>query len=303
MRCYVGGLQRFSTEDGPGIRTTVFLKGCPLRCVWCHNPELISPEFRLMYRKNTCIGCGSCIETCEKKAISYNGEDMTVDYKKCNQCLACVKACCSGSLYTKANYMTAEEVIKEVEKDMDFYRNSNGGVTLSGGEVLSHREFAYTIAKKCREKGISVAIDTSGFGQYEDLHKLASLSDVILYDLKHMDREAHKKYTGQHPDLIWNNLIRLSKEDSLRKKVIIRVPLISGVNDTEENIRTLCGFMKAYRFEEINLLPYHNMGISKGKRVGISQKEYEAPSDETLMAIRNYFINNDIKAIVMGKES
>lgn len=301
--CYIGGIQRFSTEDGPGIRTTVFLKGCPLKCAWCHNPEMISPYFMLLYKEHKCIKCGQCIKNCPQGALSFENGAIFTDMIKCAKCMKCVKTCPAEALYTKSNEMTVDEVIEEVVKDREFYEASGGGVTLSGGEILANASFAAEVAEKCRELGISVAADTSGFGKFGDLMKLAEISDVILYDLKHMDRETHKKLTGQYPDIIWDNLIRLSEYPEIKKKIIIRVPFIHPLNDSTENTDALCKFMKKHGLDTVNFLPYHSMGISKAKEVDIIQDKYEEPSEDTLAHVRKKFEENNIKVTIMGKES
>lgn len=301
--CYVGGIQRFSTEDGPGIRTTVFLKGCPLKCVWCHNPEMISPYFMLLYKENKCIKCGLCIKSCPQGALSFENGTIFTDMIKCARCMKCIKACPSEALYSKSNEMTVEEVIEEIVKDKDFYEASGGGVTLSGGEILANAPFAINVAEKCRDIGISVAADTSGFGKYDDLLALAEISDVILYDLKHMDRETHKTLTGQYPEIIWDNLIRLAEDPDINRKIIIRVPFIHPLNDSVENTDALCKFMKQHDLKTVNFLPYHSMGISKAREVDIIQEEYAEPSEDTLIYVRQKFEENGINVTIMGKES
>ena len=301
--CYVGGIQRFSTEDGPGIRTTVFLKGCPLKCAWCHNPEMISPYFMLLYKEHKCIKCGQCIKSCPQGALSFVNGAILTDMIKCDRCMKCIKACPSEALYSKSNEMTADEVVEEILKDKDFYDASGGGVTLSGGEILANAPFAINVAQKCKDIGISVAADTSGFGKYDDLLELAGLSDVILYDLKHMDRETHKKLTGQYPDIIWENLVRLSEDPDINRKIIIRVPYIHPLNDSVENTDALCEFMKQHSLKTVNFLPYHSMGISKAREVDIIQEKYAEPSEDILAYARRKFEKNGINVTIMGKES
>lgn len=302
LSCFVGGIQRFSTEDGPGIRTTVFLKGCPLKCAWCHNPELISPEFALLYKKNKCIGCGQCVESCPKDAITFTEAGPAIDEDSCDGCLICVEDCCSEALYTKAKMRSVDEIFAEIEKDRDFYEHSGGGVTLSGGEILSHAAFAAELARRCKAAGISVAADTSGFGKYEDLHTLAEISDVVLYDLKQMDEERHFAFTKVSPQRIWDNLKKLCEEETLRDKVIVRVPFIHGVNDDWENVDRLLAFMQKLGLRTVNFLPYHSMGIAKAREVGIEQEKFTTPSDDHLAAVREKFVRAGMQVTVMGKE-
>ena len=299
--CYVGGIQRFSTEDGPGIRTTVFLKGCPLKCAWCHNSELIEFRFRLMYKEEKCIRCGQCIRHCPSGALIMGPSGIQIDDDKCTGCRQCIEQCGSEALHTKSNVYTVEQLMTEIEKDRDFYESSGGGVTLSGGEILSHADFALAVAKECRKRGITVAADTSGFGKYDDLKAIAEQAEVILYDLKHMDRQKHIELTAQDPEIIWNNLIRLT-EDGFGDKVIIRVPFIHPINDDQENVQRLLEFMKRYGLRQVNFLPYHNMGISKAREIGVVQNEYEAQTDEYLEEVRDLFVKNGIITVVMGKE-
>lgn len=299
---YIGGIQRFSTEDGPGIRTTVFLKGCPLKCQWCHNPELLNGDFAVLRRSSTCILCGRCVKTCPAGAITFVDGEIRLDRDQCQKCGACVEQCPTGALYTKSIEYTMDDLMKPIEKDRQFYESSGGGVTLSGGEVLAHGAYALEIAQEVRARGISLAIETSGFGVYEELEALALLCDWILFDLKHMDPEQHKIYTGVDPHVIWENLTRLCQLPGMADRIIIRVPLMHGVNDSEENLRAVGAFMTERGLKHVNLLPYHNMGLSKAREAGLEQKEFETPSDEVLEQGRQILLGFGLQVEVMGHE-
>lgn len=299
---YIGGVQRFSTEDGPGIRTTVFLKGCPLSCKWCHNPELLDAAYGVLYRAKDCIFCGRCVKSCPVGAIRPVDGRIEVDREACIQCGACVDACCTEALYTKSISYTLEDLMRLLEKDRMYYESSGGGITLSGGEVLAHGAYALEIAREVQRRGFSLAIETSGFGKYEELLALAEQSDWILYDLKHMDPEKHRQYVGAAPDLIWQNLKRLSAETGMREKIVIRVPCVHGVNDDAENMEALCAFMKTCGLETVHLLPYHNMGIAKAREAGIQQETFETPPDETLEAAKDLLTAAGLRVTIMGHQ-
>ena len=209
----IGGIQKFSTSDGPGIRTTVFIKGCPLKCRWCHNPEMISYSQQLMKSQNTCIHCKACIYSCPNHCI-YEGDDteIHIDYSRCKACLTCVKHCYSNTLKPAAYPMTIDEIMEKVVQDRQYYDKTGGGVTLSGGEILTHPEYAREMISRCTAEGIGVALDTSGCGDRALLIELAEKCKIILYDMKSIDNEVHKEYTGVSNELILETCQRLAKE-------------------------------------------------------------------------------------------
>jgi pyruvate formate lyase activating enzyme len=264
----VFNIQRYSIHDGPGIRTVVFLKGCPLRCAWCDNPESQKPTPEAMFFEKECIGCGSCIEACKAKAIACSTNLSTPDHiihSLCNACGACVERCPSKALRVVGRIMSSEDVIAEALKDKRFYEKSGGGLTISGGEPLAQPEFTAEILMKSHEHNVDTAIETSGYASWRTLQGILRFTDLVLYDLKHMDCKRHQELTGVSNARILDNIRRAAK----LRRVIIRVPVVPGCNDSEENIAAVASFAKTIGTEEIHLLPFHQFGSDKYERLGM----------------------------------
>ena len=266
----VFSIDRFVAEDGPGVRTTVFFKGCPLRCVWCHSPQSISGKPQLIFYANRCIGCGACVKACPKDAQVASAVGRHVVWERCDDCGKCVAVCPSNALEIEGKWLTVEEVIDIVKRDMVYYRSSGGGVTFSGGEATYQPHFLRACLKKCKELQIHTAIDTCGFGQWSVLEKMLPYIDLVLFDIKHMDSGTHRELTGAGNELILQNLRHFSKKG---KSVWIRIPLIPGYNDSRENLREIAEFLKSLKsVERITLLPYNGATSAKYQFIGQEYK-------------------------------
>jgi pyruvate formate lyase activating enzyme len=288
---FIFDIKRFAVHDGPGIRTTVFLKGCPLHCLWCHNPEGIASGPELMVRSSRCSRCYSCIEVCPPNAIAKgpaNGP-VVVDRSKCDLCGKCVEACMYEALQLVGRETTVAEVVAEVEKDRIFYDQSGGGATISGGEPLSQLRFTARILAELRHRRIHAALDTSGFAPWDTLWSAARLADLVLFDLKLIDSEAHAARTGVPNDAILENLSRLARSG---RPVVVRIPLAAGVNDGRDNIRRTIEFLKPLPgVERVDLLRYHQGGREKYRNLGRSGEFeiYEPPLPARMEEIRRAF--------------
>jgi len=277
-------IQRYSIHDGPGIRTTVFLKGCPLNCWWCQNPESQLSGQEMVFWEDRCIGCGACSLNCPSGAIQMENNKPVTDKNKCNLCGKCSRICPAQAREMIGKKLTAEEIIKEVEKDLVFYEESGGGVTFSGGEPLEQSEFLEELLNGCREKKIHTTVDTTGYISWEILNKISPKVDLFLYDLKIMDNEKHKKYTGVSNEIILENLKKLT---SVHNNIFVRFPVIPGINDDYQNIRKMGEFLSSLKIAQVNLLPYHHIGIDKYKRLGNKYKlvDIQPPSEEQLSEV------------------
>lgn len=268
----VFNIQKFSIQDGPGIRTTVFMKGCPLSCPWCSNPEGLSREQELITNDRKCIGCMKCAEVCPLNAISFVDGTRLVDWDLCNNCLECANICPSHALEAAADEMTVDEVFDVVAQDAPFYRNSGGGVTISGGEAMLQWEFALELFKKSKEAGFHTVLDTTAYCKWEHLEEVLEYVDLILFDLKHMDPKKHQEKTGITNELILENLEKAAK----KTKIWVRIPLIPGYNDSEENLRQVAELASRIRAEKVSILPYHEYGKQKYPRLGSEYSFNEA---------------------------
>lgn len=260
----VFNIQRFSTMDGPGIRTVVFLKGCPLDCVWCHNPESKSVTRELLYKAKLCSGCGACKDVCENALHTFNNGVHEFDREKCIVCGKCAEVCCTKALELCGEERTAADILETVVKDIPFYEQSGGGVTLSGGEPLLQYEFVLQLLKGAKERGIHTALETSGFTT-KGLEEINVYNDLWLYDIKVFSEELHKKYTGVSNKIILENLYHL---DNLGAKIILRCPIIPDINMNEFHFGAIANLVqKLKNVQEIHLEPYHPLGISKAKQL------------------------------------
>lgn len=295
----VMNIQKYSVHDGPGIRTTVFLKGCPLNCWWCHNPESQLEKAEILYFQDRCTLCGMCVEKCPQKGIEILDEKVCTDKESCIGCEICTDFCINNARELVGKDMSISELMKEIEKDRIFYDESNGGVTFSGGEPLMQFEFLNEILEVCRRKGINTAVDTSGFASWEKLEKIAHKVDLFLFDIKHMDSEQHKKYTGVPNEVILENLTKLSK---IHNNVFVRIPIIPGVNDSYDNLESAKDFLSKIHIKQINLLPYHKIGMDKYNRVDMEYKmiETKEPSKESMEEFKKSFEEIGVKIKIGG---
>ncbi len=263
-------IQRFSVHDGPGIRTTVFLKGCPLKCLWCHNPESQRVNNNLALYKNKCVECGACVTACPNGCHSFDSNEHIIDRARCNECGVCAKACPFGALEMFGRRESVDVILEEVLRDKSFYKNSGGGMTVSGGEPLMQGEFLVELLKKAKEAGVHTCIETSGFSNEKIIRAVAEYTDIFLFDIKATDDEKHKALTAVPFTPIKNNLLLL---DSLGAKIVLRCPLVPDVNTDEGHIENIAKIAVGLNnLLEVNVMAYHTLGNGKYDALGMENK-------------------------------
>ncbi len=284
---FVFDMRHFAVHDGPGIRTTVFFKGCPLSCWWCHNPEGQSSKPSLMLFGDRCLGCGECLAACPHGAVAREGGVLRTLPSACRACGTCVETCPAEARRLAGRWTTVSAVVQEVEKDIVFYDDSGGGVTFSGGEPLAQPRFLEALLAACAARGIHTVVDTCGFVNRELLLHFSERADLFLYDLKLLDPVKHRKYTGVSNESILDNLEALAR----RKKPVIRFPIIPGINDETEDIRRMIAFLSDLGLLRIDLLPYHQTGIEKYRRIGKPYRleELAPPTADRVRQIAQHF--------------
>ena len=300
---YIFNIQKFSTHDGDGVRTTIFFKGCPLRCMWCHNPESQHYYKELIFHHHKCTACGRCVAKCKQGANSIVDGKIVFDRSKCTACGVCTDWCITEARELAGKEYTVDALVKEAMKDKIFYEQSGGGVTLSGGEVMAsqHMDYVEEVCRKLHENGVSVFIDTSGYTDYENLKRILPYVDVFLYDIKVMDPEDHKKYIGVYNSLILENLKKLSDEGA---GLYIRLPIIQQVNATDEHIESVIHFLKENNIHarQVNLLPYHDIG--KGKYASLDMEyhddEMSVPVSELMEHFKSMFVEQGFNKVNIG---
>ena len=293
-------IERYAIHDGPGIRTVVFMKGCPLCCTWCSNPESQTLQPQLIHWLHKCLGCGACIENCPENALSCKDGKIIIDRKKCTLCGKCTLVCNCQAIYLTGSRMSASDVLQEILKDEQFYRNSGGGATFSGGEPLAQMDFLVSLATLCKENYIHTCLETCGYVPWVKFERVIPFIDLFLYDFKQMDPAKHKGYTGVSNELIHENFKRLI---ALKKEVIARVPVIPGLNHDNENLQQLAAFLKKYAPDiTIDLLPYHRLGKTKYKWLDKAYKlaDLEPPSPETMEHIKGFFLSSGFETTIGG---
>ena len=294
-------VQKYSTKDGPGIRDTVFLKGCSLGCLWCSNPELIRPYPDLLYTRSKCVSCGVCIDACTHGALSFDGDNfIIIDREKCAACGECAAVCPEGALELVGKEITVPELVAELLKDEVFYQTSGGGVTFSGGEPLYQSGFVYQVAEQLKRAGIHTALDTAGDVSWSRFEEVLDVIDLVLYDIKTADRALHQRLTGRDNDLILANARLLARRGV---PMHIRLVMVPGVNDGMDDLKARMEFItELASVKQVDLLPYHRYGVGKYAYLGLDYPLGDLPEyrDEQIEELRSHLAAYGIPVTIGG---
>lgn len=300
MKGIIFDIKKYAIHDGPGIRTTVFFKGCPLDCWWCHNPEGLTPSIQIAYRKERCIGCGQCVESCPEKALTLTREGVASDPSKCTRCGTCAETCPADARELLGREVGVEEVMQEIEKDTLFYDESGGGVTFSGGEPLMQPDLLMGLLRACGDLDIHRTVDTTGCADADLLIAVAKETDLFLYDLKIMSDEAHRKYTGISNSLILANLETLARQGV---HITVRMPVIPGINTGDGNLSLLASFLSDLPgVNDIHLLPYHCAAKGKYRKLDLTYRldDLAPPSQEVMTSVAERLKGFDLNVKIGG---
>ena len=297
-------VQKYNMYDGPGVRTLVFFKGCPLRCKWCANPEGMERKHQVMFKRDSCIDCGACVSVCPASIHSISKEiKHEVNHSiNCIGCRKCEEVCTQSAISIVGEVKTVSQLMEIIEEDIGFYDVSGGGVTLGGGEVMMQPEFATNLLMTCKQEGINTAIETCGYTKLESILQVAEFTDLFLFDIKHIDPERHYKLTGVHNERILQNLSELLHR---RYNVKVRMPLLKGINDNQDEIERIITFLRPFRdyknFKGIDMLPYHKLGVNKYTQLGMAYPIQGDPSlsSEELNMIEGWIKNYDFPVTII----
>ncbi|MCB2290767.1 choline TMA-lyase-activating enzyme [Clostridium sp. CS001] len=294
-KALIFNVQKYNMYDGPGVRTLVFFKGCPLRCKWCANPEGLERKYQVMFKRDSCTDCGACATVCPVSihTMSKGLKHEVMNSIDCIGCRKCEEICTESALSIVGQVKTVSELMEIIEEDIAFYDTSGGGVTLGGGEVLMQPEFAANLLMACKQEGINTAIETCGYAKLEAVLKVAEFTDLFLFDIKHIDAQRHYQLTGVHNERILENLKELLRK---RYNVKVRMPLLKGINDSQDEIERVINFLMPFRdyknFKGIDLLPYHKLGVNKYTQL---QMDYPIQGDPSLSSNELDIIESWIK--------
>ncbi len=298
-RGIIFNIQRYTVHDGPGIRTTVFLKGCSLRCGWCHNPESWREQPEIIFDSRKCLQCYQCISLCPHQAITIRNHYPYTEKQRCRACGSCITVCPGQAREFVGKAVTTHEVGQEIRKDLVFYQESGGGVTFSGGEPLMQIDFLEELLSSCQEEGIHTAVDTCGYAPWSHFERLIPLVDLWLYDLKVMDESRHLQYTGVSNQRILENLTSLTRKTD---QITMRIPVIPGVTDSSDEAQQMATLAHTLGIKKVSLLPFHRMGSEKYERLGMDHKAaaFTVPSEEYISELRQIFDRQNLQVTTGG---